>query len=68
MTDTRRLWSRAALTGMVLIGACRSFEVANENAPTTDQLEGNPTRAILARSATGISAGGFASGGGDRSS
>ena len=39
---------------MVLIGACRSFEVANENAPTTDQLEGNPTRAILARSATGI--------------
>jgi hypothetical protein len=54
MTDTRRLWSRAALAGMVLIGACRSFEVANENAPTTDQLEGNPTRAILARSATGI--------------
>jgi hypothetical protein len=39
---------------MVLVGACRSFDVANENAPTVDQLEGNPTRAILARSATGI--------------
>jgi hypothetical protein len=54
MIDTRRLWSRAALAGMVLVGACRSFDVANENAPTTDQLEGNPTRAILGRAATGI--------------
>ena len=51
---TRRLWSRALLAGVVLTGACRSFEVANENAPTVDQLEGNPTRAILARAATGI--------------
>ena len=54
MTDTQRLWSRAALAGLVLLGACGDFDVANENAPTTDQLEGNPTRAILARSATGI--------------
>jgi hypothetical protein len=54
MTDTRRLWSRAALAGMVLFAACGDFDVANENAPTTDELEGNPTRAILARAATGI--------------
>jgi hypothetical protein len=54
MIATRKLWSRAALAGMVLLGACRDFEVANENAPTVDQLEGNPTRAILARAATGI--------------
>ena len=54
MIDTRRLWSRAALAGLVLLGACGDFDVANENAPTTDQLEGNPTRAILARAATGI--------------
>lgn len=54
MIDTRRLWSRAALAGLVLCGACGDFNVANENAPTTDQLEGNPTRAILARAATGI--------------
>lgn len=54
MITTRRLWSRTALAGLVLFGACRDFEVANENAPTVDQLEGNPTRAILARAATGI--------------
>ena len=38
----------------LLLAACGDFDVANENAPTTDQLEGNPTRAILARAATGI--------------
>jgi hypothetical protein len=54
MTDTRRLRSLCALAGLVLLAACGDFDVANENAPTTDQLEGNPTRAILARSATGI--------------
>jgi hypothetical protein len=54
MTHTRRLWSRAAFAGMVLVAACGDFDVANENAPTVDQLEGNPTRAILARAATGI--------------
>ena len=54
MIDTRRLWSRAALASLVLLAACGDFDVANENAPTTDQLEGNPTRALLARAATGI--------------
>jgi len=55
MIPTRRLWSRVALAaGFAVVGACGEFDVANENAPTVDQLEGNPTRAILARAATGI--------------
>jgi len=37
-----------------LVAACRDFDVRNINAPTQDDLTAAPTRATLARAATGI--------------
>ncbi|MGI8617788.1 MAG: RagB/SusD family nutrient uptake outer membrane protein [Gemmatimonadaceae bacterium] len=50
---------RACGTGVVMVGAislasCRDFDVRNTNAPTQDALTAAPTRAVLARNATGI--------------
>ena len=43
-----------ALAGAMLFGACRDLDILNTNAPTVETLTGAPTRAILARAATGI--------------
>ncbi|MBA3403891.1 MAG: hypothetical protein H0U13_04250, partial [Gemmatimonadaceae bacterium] len=45
--------------GAVSLSACRDFEVLNTNAPTQDALTAAPTRAALARNATGIRIGAF---------
>jgi len=49
--------SRAALAaaGLALVlGGCAEFDLQNTNAPTVETLTGTPTRAVLARAATGI--------------
>jgi hypothetical protein len=38
----------------LLVGACNDFDIRNTNAPTVEELTGTPTRAVLARAATGI--------------
>lgn len=38
----------------MLLGACSSFDILDTNAPTVEELTGSPTRAIMARAATGI--------------
>jgi starch-binding outer membrane protein, SusD/RagB family len=43
-----------ALAGAVAFAGCADFDVLNTNAPTVETLTGSPTRAILARAATGI--------------
>lgn len=50
---------RARSAGVVMVGAislasCRDFDVQNTNAPTQDALTAAPTRAVLARAATGV--------------
>lgn len=50
---------RARSAGVVMVGAislasCRDLDVQNTNAPTSDQLTAAPTRAVLARAATGV--------------
>lgn len=42
------------IAGVILLSACRDFDVQNTNAPTQDALTAAPTRAVLARNATGI--------------
>lgn len=54
-----RIGLRARGAGVVMVGAlslsaCRDFDVQNTNAPTQDALTAAPTRAVLARNATGI--------------
>lgn len=54
-----RVGIRARSAGVVLVGAislasCRDFDVQNTNAPTQDALTAAPTRAVLARAATGV--------------
>lgn len=44
----------AAAACVLLLGACRDFDIVNTNAPTVETLTTAPTRAILARAATGI--------------
>lgn len=44
----------AAVLGSLLLASCDDFDVLNLNAPTADNLTESPTRAILARAATGI--------------
>ncbi len=54
MKGTRN-WSVGV--GAILVGAlgaCSDFDIVNTNAPTVEELTGTPTRAILARAATGI--------------
>lgn len=48
-------WKLAAgLSAVLLVGSCGDFDVANTNAPTVEELTGSPSRAVLARTATGI--------------
>jgi hypothetical protein len=44
----------AALVLGASLNSCRDFDVQNLNAPIADQLEGSPSRAVLARVAIGI--------------
>lgn len=57
----RRVTRRAAalLAAVVTLGGCGDFDVINTNAPTVETLTGTPTRAIMARAATGIFAQAF---------
>lgn len=53
-----RTSARAARLGVVLaavlaLGAC-DFDITNTNAPTAEELTGEPSRDVLARAATGI--------------
>jgi starch-binding outer membrane protein, SusD/RagB family len=47
------------LAAGLLLGACGDLDIANTNAPTVETLTGSPTRAIMARAATGIFAQAF---------
>jgi hypothetical protein len=42
------------LLGAVTLSSCRDLDVQNINAPQVEQLTGTPSRAVLARAATGI--------------
>lgn len=44
----------AAALLVVLAGACADLDIVNTNAPTSETLTGSPTRAVMARAATGI--------------
>ncbi len=44
----------ALIAGAVALGACSNMDIKNTNAPTVEELTGTPTRAVLARTATGI--------------
>jgi hypothetical protein len=47
--------TRAMLLGAALLGgACQDYDILNTNAPTVETLTGTPSRAVLARAATGI--------------
>ncbi len=50
--SARRLLTAA--TAALVLGACNEFDLINTNAPTVTTLTGVPTRAVLARTATGI--------------
>ena len=55
-TPGRKLAVRlpAIIAGAFLLGACGELDIVNTNAPTVETLTGSPSRAILARAATGI--------------
>lgn len=55
-TPGRRLAVKmpAILAGALLLGSCADLDLVNTNAPTVETLTGSPTRAVLARAATGI--------------
>lgn len=44
----------AVLAGALALGACSNLDIKNTNAPTVDELTGTPSRAVMARTATGI--------------
>ncbi|HEX9892270.1 MAG TPA: RagB/SusD family nutrient uptake outer membrane protein [Gemmatimonadales bacterium] len=44
----------AGLGAALLLSACSEFDLRNTNAPTVEELTGTPSRAVLARTATGI--------------
>jgi len=47
--------TRAMLLGAaLLVGGCQDNNILNTNAPTVETLTGTPTRAVLARAATGV--------------
>ncbi|MEZ4457751.1 MAG: hypothetical protein R2882_14560, partial [Gemmatimonadales bacterium] len=52
-----RLIRGLGIGGALVLAACGDFTVPYSNAPTENQLTENPTRAILARAATGLFAG-----------
>ncbi|MGH7531365.1 MAG: RagB/SusD family nutrient uptake outer membrane protein [Gemmatimonadales bacterium] len=60
----RRVLTAAALAGVGLTAGC-DFDIANNNAPTDDNLTNNPSRLVLARAATGIYALNFTDVGGN---
>jgi hypothetical protein len=49
----------AILAGVLALGACADLDILNTNAPTVEELTGTPSRAVLARAATGIYAQAF---------
>jgi hypothetical protein len=55
-SSPRRSWGKltAVLGATLLAGSCGAFDIGNTNAPTVEELTGTPTRAVLARTATGI--------------
>jgi hypothetical protein len=53
MRSPRRVLAMG-LGAALLLGACSDFDIRNTNAPTVEELTGTPTRAVLARTATGI--------------
>jgi starch-binding outer membrane protein, SusD/RagB family len=59
MTMTKRI-TRALCAGAALlaVSGCSNdfFDLPNTNAPTQEQLTGNPTRLVLARAANGVAA------------
>jgi starch-binding outer membrane protein, SusD/RagB family len=64
MSATNRIMGRSARYALTLaaagtLGACGDFDILNTNAPTAEELTGTPSRAILARAATGIFAQSF---------
>ena len=44
----------ALIAGAISLGACSNMDIKNTNAPTVEELTGTPSRAVLARTATGI--------------
>ncbi len=49
------LGTRLMFLGTALLaGGCQEYDLLNTNAPTVETLTGTPTRAVLARAATGI--------------
>jgi hypothetical protein len=44
----------ALIAGAIALGACGDLDIKNTNAPTVEELTGTPSRAVLARTATGI--------------
>ncbi len=50
----RRVLPPAMLAGAIMALGCGEMNILNTNAPTLETLTGAPTRAILARTATGI--------------
>lgn len=54
MMSPRRTGLAAVLGAALFAGACGEFDIQNTNAPTVETLTGTPTRAVLARAATGI--------------
>lgn len=42
------------MVGAISLASCRDMDVQNTNAPTSDQLTAAPSRAVLARAATGV--------------
>jgi hypothetical protein len=46
--------SLPALVAGLTISACGDLDIVNTNAPTVEELTGTPSRAVLARAATGI--------------
>jgi hypothetical protein len=53
-TTIRNLTAWSTLGAALLVGACAEFDLQNTNAPTVEELTGTPSRATLARTATGI--------------
>lgn len=54
-TLSRRAVRTGLAAALLLLGSsCADFDIINTNAPTVEELTASPTRAILARAATGI--------------
>ncbi|MBC7897012.1 MAG: hypothetical protein H7066_16455, partial [Cytophagaceae bacterium] len=53
-TGMRKAMATLAVAALGVSAGCGDLEILNTNAPTAETLTGAPTRAILARAATGI--------------